>query len=194
MQSPVLAQFGFQIDIRGTLPCQSHVKVRRRLATGLRGFVGFEGTFDNIGHRSPFAAGKAVGKIPCTGASDGKLRFGHLGSIASRLSAIKMAFAILMAVLVRIRSRQSKLIPTQPAPKMMRYRIISGVDAMRTTVTLDDDLYNKALALADPGMDKTDLFREAVKTFIRVQSGKRLAALGGAAPAMKPVPRRHRRG
>lgn len=65
---------------------------------------------------------------------------------------------------------------------------------MRTTVTLDDEIYDKALAVADPGMDKADLFREAVKTFIRVQSGKRLAALGGKAPAMKPVPRRRPRG
>jgi Bacterial antitoxin of type II TA system, VapB len=61
---------------------------------------------------------------------------------------------------------------------------------MRTTVTLDDDIYNKALAMADPGMEKADLFREAFKTFIRVQSGRRLAALGGKAPAMKPIPRR----
>ena len=61
---------------------------------------------------------------------------------------------------------------------------------MRTTVTLDDEIYNKALAMADPGTEKADLFREAFKTFIRVQSGKRLAALGGKAPAMKPIPRR----
>jgi hypothetical protein len=65
---------------------------------------------------------------------------------------------------------------------------------MRTTVTLEDDLYRKALAMADPGMDKADLFREAVKTFIRVQSGKRLAALGGKAPRMTTVPRRRPRG
>jgi hypothetical protein len=65
---------------------------------------------------------------------------------------------------------------------------------MRTTVTLDDELYRKALAMADPGMDKADLFREAVTTFIRVQSAKRLAALGGKAPAMKSVPRRRPRG
>lgn len=77
---------------------------------------------------------------------------------------------------------------------MMLERIISGVHVMRTTVTLEDEIYNKALALADPGMDKADLFREAVKTFIRVQSGKRLAALGGKAPAMKAVPRRRPRG
>ena len=61
---------------------------------------------------------------------------------------------------------------------------------MRTTVTIDDELYQRALDVADPGMDKGDLFREAMKVFIRVQAGKRLAALGGKAPAMAPVPRR----
>ena len=35
---------------------------------------------------------------------------------------------------------------------------------MRTTVTLDDALYIRALELADPDMDKGDLFRETVKT------------------------------
>jgi len=39
-------------------------------------------------------------------------------------------------------------------------------------------------------MDKADLIREAVKVFVRVQAGKRLAALGGQAPAMKEIPRR----
>ncbi len=61
---------------------------------------------------------------------------------------------------------------------------------MRTTVTIDDELYQRALDVADPGMDKGDLFREAIKVFIRVQAGKRLAALGGKAPAMAAVPRR----
>jgi Arc/MetJ family transcription regulator len=61
---------------------------------------------------------------------------------------------------------------------------------MRTTVTLDDALYAKALELADPSMDKSDLFREAVETFVRVRAAKRLAALGGAAPGMKNIPRR----
>lgn len=61
---------------------------------------------------------------------------------------------------------------------------------MRTTVTIDDDLYQKALQVADPGMDKSQVFREAMQVFVRVQAAKRLAALGGAAPGMKPVPRR----
>ena len=62
---------------------------------------------------------------------------------------------------------------------------------MRTTVTIDDELYNRALEVADPAMDKADLFREAIKTFVRVQAAKRLAALGGTAPDMTEVPRRH---
>jgi Arc/MetJ family transcription regulator len=61
---------------------------------------------------------------------------------------------------------------------------------MRTTITIDDALYQKALELADPKLDKADLFREAISTFVRVQAGKRLAALGGRAPEMPDVPRR----
>lgn len=61
---------------------------------------------------------------------------------------------------------------------------------MRTTVTIDDELYEKALEIADPTMDKADLFREAIKTFIRVQAAKRLTALGGSGPEMQDVPRR----
>jgi len=61
---------------------------------------------------------------------------------------------------------------------------------MRTTVTIDDALYEKALEMADPDMDKADLFREAIKTFVRVQAARRLASLGGAAPDMAAVPRR----
>ena len=61
---------------------------------------------------------------------------------------------------------------------------------MRTTVTIDDALYEKALEMADTDMDKSDIFREAIKTFVRVQAGKRLAALGGTTPEIQAVPRR----
>ena len=61
---------------------------------------------------------------------------------------------------------------------------------MRTTVTIDDELYQRGLELADPGMDKADLFREAMNVFVRIQMGKRLVALGGKAPQMKNIPRR----
>lgn len=61
---------------------------------------------------------------------------------------------------------------------------------MRTTVTIDDELYNTALEMANPDMDKSELFREAIKAFIRIQSAKRLAALGGTTPDMQDIPRR----
>lgn len=56
---------------------------------------------------------------------------------------------------------------------------------MRTTITIDDVLYEQALEMADPEMDKADIFREALKTFVRVQAAKRLASLGGSAPEMQ---------
>ncbi|ROZ75085.1 type II toxin-antitoxin system VapB family antitoxin [Ramlibacter sp. WS9] len=61
---------------------------------------------------------------------------------------------------------------------------------MRTTVTIEDSLYAKALELADPNMDRSEVFREAMKTFVRVQAAKRLESLGGSEPGMKSVPRR----
>lgn len=60
---------------------------------------------------------------------------------------------------------------------------------MRTTVTIEDALYYKALEMADPETDKNDIFREAMKTYVRVQAAKRLAALGGAAPEIQTIPR-----
>jgi Arc/MetJ family transcription regulator len=61
---------------------------------------------------------------------------------------------------------------------------------MRTTVTIDDALYEKALEMADTHMDKSEIFREAIKTFVRVQAAKRLAALGGTMPEIQDIPRR----
>lgn len=61
---------------------------------------------------------------------------------------------------------------------------------MRTTVTIEDALYEKALEVADPTMEKSEIFREAMKTFVRVQAAKRLAALGGTVPNMQDIARR----
>jgi hypothetical protein len=61
---------------------------------------------------------------------------------------------------------------------------------MRTTVTIEDALYEQALQVSAPGIDKAELLREALKTYVRVQAAKRLAALGGASPQMQTPPRR----
>jgi Arc/MetJ family transcription regulator len=75
---------------------------------------------------------------------------------------------------------------------MIKYIIFDSIKelGMRTTVTIDDALYAQALEVIEPNVDKSDLFREALKVFIRVESAKRLAALGGKAPKMQPIPRR----
>jgi hypothetical protein len=61
---------------------------------------------------------------------------------------------------------------------------------MRTTVTIEDELVERALALAEPGMPRAALFREALQAFIRQQAARRLAALYGQGPKMADVPRR----
>lgn len=61
---------------------------------------------------------------------------------------------------------------------------------MRTTLTIDDELFAKALALADPGTERAELFKECVKAFIQRQTARRLAALGGQAPEITLAPRR----
>jgi Arc/MetJ family transcription regulator len=73
---------------------------------------------------------------------------------------------------------------------MMTFCIIFHTEAkMRTTVTIDDELYRQALELAGPGVSKADMFREAIQTYIRVQAAKRLSALGGRRPDMPDIPR-----
>ncbi|MDA3903790.1 MAG: type II toxin-antitoxin system VapB family antitoxin [Desulfuromusa sp.] len=61
---------------------------------------------------------------------------------------------------------------------------------MRTTLTVDDHLYEKALSLAEPGIEKSELLRECVKAFVERQAARRLAALGGQAPDVELVSRR----
>jgi metal-responsive CopG/Arc/MetJ family transcriptional regulator len=61
---------------------------------------------------------------------------------------------------------------------------------MRTTLTIDDQLFDQAQALAEPGMEKSELLRECVKAYIQRQTARRLAALGGQAPDIELAPRR----
>jgi hypothetical protein len=61
---------------------------------------------------------------------------------------------------------------------------------MRTTLTIDDELYAKAAALAPPGIEKSELLKQCVKAFIQQQTARRLAALGGQVPDIEWAPRR----
>jgi len=60
---------------------------------------------------------------------------------------------------------------------------------MKITVEIDDDLYQKALDVAGPSIDKANLFQEAIKTFIRIKASKRLAALRASSPKINNIKR-----
>ena len=61
---------------------------------------------------------------------------------------------------------------------------------MRTTLTIDDDLFRRVMSLAEPGIEKSQLVTLYVKAFIQLQTARRLAALGGQVPYIEHTLRR----
>lgn len=60
---------------------------------------------------------------------------------------------------------------------------------MRTTVTLDDDLLERARRLS--GVEERGaLLRAALEALIERESARRLARLGGSEPQLEDIPRR----
>jgi Arc/MetJ family transcription regulator len=60
---------------------------------------------------------------------------------------------------------------------------------MRTTLILDDQLLARAKELTGI-REKTALVHEGLKALIAREAGRRLAALGGTEPDLRPIPRR----
>jgi len=60
---------------------------------------------------------------------------------------------------------------------------------MRTTLNIDDDIFQRAAKLTGI-KEKTSLLHEGLKALIAAESARRLAKLGGASPKLKDVPRR----
>jgi Arc/MetJ family transcription regulator len=60
---------------------------------------------------------------------------------------------------------------------------------MRTTLILDDDLIAKARGITGV-QEKTALVHEGLRALIARESARRLAALGGTEPRLRPAPRR----
>lgn len=72
----------------------------------------------------------------------------------------------------------------------MMPRVMQGLGrAMRTTVTLDDELLAKAEQLCGD-LERSALLKEALRALVQRESAKRLAALGGSEAALEPIPRR----
>jgi Arc/MetJ family transcription regulator len=62
----------------------------------------------------------------------------------------------------------------------------------RTTLILDDELLERAQELTGI-KEKTSIVHEGLRTLIRLESARRLIALGGSQPKMKRIPRRRSR-
>jgi len=63
---------------------------------------------------------------------------------------------------------------------------------MRTTLNLDDELIDKARDLTGI-REKTALVHAGLEALLSREAAKRLAALGGKEPALRPIPRRRPR-
>ena len=59
---------------------------------------------------------------------------------------------------------------------------------MRTTVTLDDDLLERAEELTGVS-ERSALIRDAVELLVRIETERQLAALGGSDPGAEAAPR-----
>lgn len=63
---------------------------------------------------------------------------------------------------------------------------------MRTTLIVDDALLEKARQLTGI-QEKTAVLHAGLQALIARESARRLAALGGSDPGLKPIPRRRTR-
>ena len=60
---------------------------------------------------------------------------------------------------------------------------------MRTTLDLDEELIEEARELTGI-REKTALIHAGLKSLLAREAARRLAALGGSEPRMRPIPRR----
>ncbi len=60
---------------------------------------------------------------------------------------------------------------------------------MRATVTVDDELWNDAAEYAGV-KESSEVVRIALRSYVQLQAGRALAAMGGSAPDFRPAPRR----
>lgn len=59
---------------------------------------------------------------------------------------------------------------------------------MRTTITIDDELMERAAELTGI-TERSALVRSGLESLVRLEVGRRLAALGGSDPAAEAAPR-----
>ena len=98
-----------------------------------------------------------------------------------RKNFIASLFGLALAATSSLASAQDK-----PLEWVVGYAAGGPVDAVARQFA---PLFAKALGLAPPGIEKSELLRECLQAFIRQQAAKRLAALGGQVPEIELAPR-----
>jgi hypothetical protein len=68
-----------------------------------------------------------------------------------------------------------------------------GGKFMRTTLNIEDELLDKAAKLTGI-KEKTSLIKRGLESLIAIESGKRLARLGGTEKGLRMIPRRRTAG
>jgi Arc/MetJ family transcription regulator len=62
-------------------------------------------------------------------------------------------------------------------------------ETMKATIVIDDELFARAQEYAGV-KEESAVIREALKAYIQIEAGRRLARLGGTEPDAKAPPRR----
>jgi Arc/MetJ family transcription regulator len=66
------------------------------------------------------------------------------------------------------------------------------LETMKATIAIDDELFARAQEYAGV-KEKSAVISEALKAYVQVEAGRRLARLGGTEPQLRPIPRRRSR-
>lgn len=67
--------------------------------------------------------------------------------------------------------------------------VMTGRGTVRTTVTIDDELIDQAMALSGT-RETSALLKQGLRALIEQESARRLARLGGSDPSATGAPRR----
>jgi Arc/MetJ family transcription regulator len=124
----------------------------------------------------------------------GRLRLLHVLDAAVLVHGFEPAAVCCNDVMPRIRHAAEDILEhgrSRARAHRLMLCLVSTMEPrpMRTTVTIDDELFAKATKLAGP-LDRSAMVREGLKALIERESAKRLAGLGGTQPNLGVAARR----
>jgi Arc/MetJ family transcription regulator len=92
-------------------------------------------------------------------------------------------------LIVAVTTTRTETVALKSTPNDAIYGAAQGDRFMRSTINIDDGLMEKARSLTGT-KETAAIVRQALETLVRVETGKRLIALGGTMPDAEAAPRR----